>query len=202
MQVPLETIYHGVDRSEWSENFIRRQTDRLERYADDIISCHVTVECPHRHRHTGNPHRVRVEVRLPDHKALVAVAEPDRTQQPPELRTVIRDAFKAMERQVLKANRVRRYDVKTHEEPHGIVVRLFPEAGYGFIKDPLDTEEYYFHRHAVLHDDFERLTVGTEVRFDPEEGEEGPQASTVQIVSKVGPAGDGEQPDVPTGWGS
>jgi cold shock CspA family protein len=38
----------------------------------------------------------------------------------------------------------------------------------------------------VLHDDFERLSVGTEVRFNPQQGEQGPQASSVQIVAKPG----------------
>jgi cold shock CspA family protein len=36
----------------------------------------------------------------------------------------------------------------------------------------------------VLHDDFDRLTVGTEVRFNPEEGEDGTQASSVQVVGR------------------
>jgi hypothetical protein len=38
----------------------------------------------------------------------------------------------------------------------------------------------------VLNNDFERLTVGTEVRYDLEMGEKGPQASSVQIVGKLG----------------
>jgi cold shock CspA family protein len=35
----------------------------------------------------------------------------------------------------------------------------------------------------VLHGDFERLAVGSEVRFAPEEGDKGPQASSVQLVA-------------------
>jgi cold shock CspA family protein len=42
----------------------------------------------------------------------------------------------------------------------------------------------YFHRNSVLHGDFDRLSVGTEVRFSPEDGENGPQASSVQVVGK------------------
>jgi len=37
-----------------------------------------------------------------------------------------------------------------------------------------------------LNDDFDRLEIGTGVRFVEEPGEEGPQASTVQIVDKPG----------------
>jgi hypothetical protein len=36
----------------------------------------------------------------------------------------------------------------------------------------------------LLHDNYDRLAVGTEVRFEEEMGEMGLQASFVQIVSK------------------
>jgi cold shock CspA family protein len=38
----------------------------------------------------------------------------------------------------------------------------------------------------VLHPGFERLEVGTEVRFTEEAGEQGPQASTVAILGTSG----------------
>ena len=57
--------------------------------------------------------------------------------------------------------------------------------------DPLDRSldddrQLYFHSNSVLHIEFERLTVGTEVRFTAEQGEDGPQASGVQVVGKPG----------------
>ncbi|MFN2646410.1 MAG: cold-shock protein, partial [Burkholderiales bacterium] len=79
----------------------------------------------------------------------------------------------------------RRHEQKPHlSEPRGLVEKLFAEEGYGFIRTLEDNRQLYFHRNSVLHDDFGRLTVGTEVRFAPEEGEEGPQASSVQVLSK------------------
>ena len=50
----------------------------------------------------------------------------------------------------------------------------------------VDGRDVYFPEHSVLHGDFERLAVGTEVRFVEREGEQGPQASSVQVVSKPG----------------
>lgn len=186
MQVPAEISYHGVDRSDWSEEFIGRQVERLERYAPDMIACRIAVEQPHRRHHQGRPYHVRVEVTLPGHIDLVATAEPVEVPQTVELRTVIRDAFKAMEKQVKKAAEQRRpYDVKTHDQPMAFVSRVFPADDYGFITTP-EGREIYFHRNAVLHGDYERLTIGTEVRFAEEMGEEGPQATTVQIVDKPG----------------
>ncbi len=83
----------------------------------------------------------------------------------------------------------------------GLVEKLSPD-GYGFIRS-FDNLEVYFHRNSVLHGDFERLTVGTEVRFEPEEGDKGLQASSVQIVAKPGALS--ETPEIrgqgPKDWG-
>lgn len=50
---------------------------------------------------------------------------------------------------------------------------------------------------------FDRLEIGTGVRFFVEQGEQGPQASKVQIVNKlgsrVGKSGE-EQIEPPLGW--
>ncbi|MGO9847760.1 MAG: cold-shock protein [Methylocella sp.] len=54
---------------------------------------------------------------------------------------------------------------------------------YGFIETS-DGREVYFHRNSVLDNAFDRLTVGSEVRFVEEIGQKGPQASTVRLVGK------------------
>jgi cold shock CspA family protein/ribosome-associated translation inhibitor RaiA len=205
MQIPLEISFHGVSRSDWSEAYIREQAARLERFCDNIICCRVAVEQPHHHQHTGNPYRVRIEVRIPPNKDLVATEEPTQVEKESYLQPVIRAAFQAMERQLKEAVERRREAVQTpvsEEQPRALVVRLFREQDYGFIKTP-EGRELYFHKHSVLHDDFERLEIGTEVRFVPEMGEMGPQASTVQIVNKPGARESAESPlrdDIPPGW--
>jgi cold shock CspA family protein len=82
------------------------------------------------------------------------------------------------------------------------VVRIFREDGYGFIKT-LDGEEIYFHRNSVLHDDFDRIEVGTGVRFTATEGDKGLQTTSVEIVDKPGvSAGKADQTliEPPLGW--
>jgi cold shock CspA family protein len=76
--------------------------------------------------------------------------------------------------------------VKQHHDGqlHGIVEKVFDE-GYGFLRALDDGRQVYFHRNSVLHDDFENIAAGTEVRFTPQEGDDGPQASSVQIVGKL-----------------
>jgi len=57
------------------------------------------------------------------------------------------------------------------------------EADYGRIETP-DNRVIYFHRNSVLNDGFDKLDIGSEVRFVEEMGERGPQASTVTPVGK------------------
>lgn len=186
MQVPLEVTFDGISHSQWVEDYIHERADRLDRMCDNLTSCRVVVERAQHHHHTGNPFRARVEVTLPPKKELVADKEGTVGDPHVQLRPVIRKAFEAMEKQVQKQTAKRSGDIKQHHEPRALVARLFPDQNYGFIKSPHDETEYFFHRNAVLHGDFDRLQPGTEVRFEPEMGEEGPQASTVQIINKPG----------------
>jgi cold shock CspA family protein len=63
-----------------------------------------------------------------------------------------------------------------------MVSKLFTEEGYGFLQDTSTGREVYFHRNSVTNDDFERLKVGSGVRFKETTGEMGPQATTVQLL--------------------
>ncbi len=204
MQIPLELNFHEVPRSDWSEALIYERALRLERFADDIISCHVIVSQPHRNQHSGRPFRVSLEVRLPRNRRLAVVEQPVVVEQQSDLRSVIDSAFASMERRLRNTGDERRRDSLTPgaDERRGLVVRLFPHEGYGFLRT-LDGEERFFHRDAVLHDDFERIAVGTEVRFEPSEGDAGPQAGSVQIVNKPGERESEDtrkRDDVPPGW--
>lgn len=202
MQVPLQTTFNDVQRTEWVENYIRERAEQLDRMCNNMISCRVALErSQHSHR-TGNPYRARVEVTLPPKKDLVADKEGTVKDPHVQLRPVISKAFDAMEKQIRKQTALRNNDIKQREQSNALVVRVFEDEGYGFIKSPDDGEEYYFHRNSVLHNDFSRLTEGTEVRFEPEMGDEGPQASTVQVVNKPGARATEEESSVepPADW--
>ena len=45
-------------------------------------------------------------------------------------------------------------------------------------------EDIYFHRNSVLNADFDALEIGMEVRFVAQEGDEGPQVSSVRLIGK------------------
>jgi cold shock CspA family protein len=70
------------------------------------------------------------------------------------------------------------------------------------LKTP-EGREIYMHRHSVLGDDWERLAIGTEVRFAESQGAMGPQTSSVQIVNKPGAllsSAEESLPRPPRGW--
>jgi cold shock CspA family protein len=65
----------------------------------------------------------------------------------------------------------------------GRVARIDASGEFGFI-ETADGREIYFHRNSVLNKAFSRLKPGTAVSFAEEEGEKGPQASTVRLLGK------------------
>jgi cold shock CspA family protein len=61
--------------------------------------------------------------------------------------------------------------------------RFLQKKTTGFIAT-LDEGEIHFHRNSVIDNAFDRLSVGSEVRFAEELGEKGAQASTVYLIGK------------------
>jgi cold shock CspA family protein len=179
MEVPLQIAARDVSLSEVAKTDIRAKAADLDTYYDSITSCRVVVEGPVQHHRKG-PFTVRIDLSVPGAELVV-----DR-QADADLYVAIRDAFDAARRRLEDYARRQRGAVKAHEEaPRARVSKLFPEEGYGFLETP-DGREIYFHRHSVLHPGFDRLEIGAEVRFAEEEGEKGPQASSVAIVGTRG----------------
>jgi len=185
MQTAPEVIFKDVDRSPWVEEYVAERIANLEKFSQEITRCHVTVSQEASSHRKGNRYSVMVEVRLPKHHDLAVKKQKQIVDMQTQLPAVINEAFGAIEKQLKKTTALRRREEKVHNgAPHGTVEKLFGEEGYGFIRTVEDDRQFYFHRNSVLHDDFERLTVGTEVRFTPELGEKGPQASSVQVVAR------------------
>jgi cold shock CspA family protein/ribosome-associated translation inhibitor RaiA len=179
MVIPLEVTFQNLAHSNAIEADVRERVDKLGRFHSHILSCRVVIEAQHRQPATsGSVYHVRVEASVPG--ALIAAH--DEVQQrrfQEDIYVAIRDAFDRARRELEDVGRRQRWYVKTHEEqPRGRVTKLFPDRGYGFLETP-DGLEVYFHKNSVLHHGFEKLAVGSEVRFVEEEGERGPQASTV-----------------------
>jgi len=183
MQLPLEVRFHNLDYSPAVDTAVREAAAKLEKFADQIVSCRVTVEGPHKHHQQGNLFAVRIDVRYAGGE-VVASREPSAHHAHEDVYVAVRDAFKAARRQLQDRMRIRRGAVKPHEqEPHGKVLSIDSERDCGVIVT-LDGREIYFHRNSVLDEGFARLKPGSEVRFNEEQGDKGPQASTVRVIGK------------------
>lgn len=181
IKIPLQLTFRNMPPSEAVEAHIREKAAKLDLFCDRIMSCRVIVEAPHRRHHKGKLYHVRIDMTAPGGELQVN-REPTKHSSHEDVYVAIRDAFDAARRKLQDYTRRQRGAVKLHEAlPHARVVRLFPEEGFGFL-EVADGREIYFHRNSVLDSGFDRLEIGTEVHFVEEQGEKGPQASTVTLV--------------------
>ena len=181
MQLPLQVVFRNMAPSAAVEAAIRERAEKLETFGERIMSCRVAVELHHHRHQQGNLYHVRVDLKLPGEE-IVASREPAEHHAHEDVYVAIRDAFNAVRRQIENHVRRRRGDVKAHATPsHGRVAEIYPD--HGKIETPAG-EFVYFHRNSVVDTDFERLDIGTEVRFVEETGELGPQASTVHVIGR------------------
>lgn len=188
MDVPIEISYHDVRKTDNLDNLVREKAARLDKFHDHITSCSVAVELEQNPHETANMYRVRINLRVPPGHELVVNEKSEQDDQRVGLEAVIRRAFGKMEKQLKTLKEKQHEKVKEHpaQAVQGIVKELHPDEDYGFIQNVEDGRDIYFHRNSVHNDEYDRLEVGTGVRFDHELGDKGFQATFVQIVAKPG----------------
>lgn len=182
MQTPAEIAFRHYEPSDEVRSEIDRQVKRLEKFGPRITSCNIVIEGPGtRHRH-GAQFKADLRVAMPEHKEVVVSRTRGDAHEREHPLVAVREAFNEAIRQIEDATREMRGDVKEHAPPesHGRVAKFLAGEGSGFIETP-DGREIYFHRDAVLDGAFDRMVVGSEVRFVEEEGENGPQARIVRL---------------------
>lgn len=176
MEIPLQITCRDFKLTDAIESEISKRAEKLNKFYDRITRCKVVVELPHHHSHQGILYNVQILMTVPGAE-LVIKRNPHE-----DIYVAIRDSFNAARRKLEDYVRRQRGDIKQHEEPpHGHISALFPEKGYGFITTA-DNQEIYFHKNSILNSEFTRLQVGNKVRYAEEEGEKGPQASSVTVV--------------------
>jgi cold shock CspA family protein len=207
MKIPLQVSFRNMPPSDVIEANIREKAAKLDSFYDRIMACRVIVEAPHRRHHKGKLYHVRIDLTLPGGE-LVVKREPKHVE-PAKLRSpqlsgrelteshepskyaahddvyiAIRDAFNAAGRKLQDYARRQRGTIKAHE-PAALarVTKLFREDGFGFL-ETADGRELYFHKNSVLEPGFDHIELGTQVHYAEEEGEQGPQASTVRLAGK------------------
>ena len=189
MKIPVHITAKGPALAPDQEAMIQASVAGLERYFARLVGCRVVVGVPHR-RPGGEPVEWTFRLFLTVPGGEVAVTRQARAS----FREALEDAFDAARRRLQDYAREMRGDVKLRaEELQGRVSKLLSYEGYGFISAQ-NGDEIYFHRNSVPNAGFDRLEIGTDVRYVAEEGERGAQASTVVPLGHAvhaGPPDDG-----------
>ncbi len=104
-----DITFREIDSSPAVEEAVQRWADRLERIYDRIVSCHVTIERPHRHqRQQSEQFHVSLRVEVPG----AELANTHHTHR--DIYVAIADAFRTARRQLQDFVDVRRGFVKRH----------------------------------------------------------------------------------------
>jgi cold shock CspA family protein len=161
-----------------------KHIEQLESRFGRITACRVVVKGPGDHKRTGGLYGISIHLAIPNSKDVSVGRTPQNDERYADIHFAINDSFKRARRQLQDRVRRLRGQVKHHEPaPAGKVVRIDPSGEFGFI-ETTDGREIYFHKNSVLDAALSRLKVGTAVAYAEEEGEKGPQASTVRLLGK------------------
>jgi cold shock CspA family protein len=198
MLLPVQVTFRNMKEEAGLEQLVQKEAAKLEHFYDRISSCRVVVERPQRAQ-SGKLYHVRIDLGLPSgelvvkhtpslHAALQDV-KTEKSRQEEEAALVhkspqraIHEAFHEMRRQLQDYRRKQEGSVKvSHKMAEGTVKEIFPAEGYGFLVTA-DEHQVYFNQASVLDGHFNRLRIGTRVRFTEQSGEEGPQTSTVKLI--------------------
>lgn len=157
-------------RPEWREEIAARVADLHPGH--DIMHVRVTLT-KHEHRKPDDSHSVLLVVQIPGHTITAG-------KQQATFEEAIHDTFDALRIELERIREKRAsHAVDINAPPErGVVTKLFPAEGYGFIATE-DGTEVYFHRNAVRDMNFEQMD-GMSVSLNIEPGEKGPQATVVQ----------------------
>jgi len=198
MLLPVQVTFRGMKDLTGLEEMVQKEAAKLERFYDRISSCRVVVERPQR-AESSKLYHVRIDLGLPNgelvvkhaptiHGTLQDVKTEDSRQEAESVlvhkspERAIHEAFHEMRRQLQDYSRQQEGSVKSLQKmAEGTVQEIFPDQGYGFLEST-DGRGIYFNQASVLNGHFDRLRVGTPVRFVEEMGDKGPQASTVKVI--------------------
>lgn len=165
MDVPIEIVFHGMQKSEALETLARDRAAELEDIFDHIVSCRIAIEVPHK-KPSGDMRtsRVRVEVSVPN-RSFIAESKPrdeDYTQN--DAYAAVDDAFNKLERQLrdFVDKLSDHHDTRFPTGPNGVVARLDHDNRDGYV-ELTDGREVYFKAKNLSDIDFQDLEEGNEV---------------------------------------
>ena len=111
MQTPLNIVFHDVARSDALVQHVRDKLETLEHLHPKLMSCNVTIEKPHRHKHQGNAFNVRIDLQVSGDEIVV------NRDAHEDAYVALREAFDVAKRLLMQHAQKIRGDVKHHSKP-------------------------------------------------------------------------------------
>ena len=171
----VKVVIRDMPNSQALEEHVRKKAEKLSLYCDRIHLCQVVIEVPQKHKRQGKLFNVRIDITVPGKELVV------NRNLNEDVYVAVRDAFRALIRQLETYDGKRRGNVKNHNHvDRGYIKRLVADENYGFIQG-VDGNEYYFSMTNVAHPHFSQLAVGDVVEFMGMPGSEGFQAHRVTM---------------------
>jgi ribosome-associated translation inhibitor RaiA len=107
-------IFHNIDRSDAVETRAKEMLSKLTQFNHAIMYGSMTIEQPHRHHHQGNVYRVSIRLHLPGEDVIVS-REPEINHAHEDVYVAMRDACRALERQLQDRSRRQRVKTQIHK---------------------------------------------------------------------------------------
>lgn len=164
----------------WKAEIEFRMGSLTQRY-EDLIHGRVTLTKNRHHKKLAKVAEALVVVTLPGRHTMTARKE-DKTFE-----EAIRSAFRAVSIELRKYREKRaQTEVRLPPVPpyRGVICKRFSRKRYGFILKE-GGDEVYFHANALQGLTFKQLEDGTEVVFNLEQGDNGPQATVVTLPPPI-----------------
>lgn len=107
-------IFHNVERSDAVETRAKEMLLKLMKFNHAIMHGSMTIEHPHRHHHQGNLYRISIRLHLPGEDVIVS-RDPEVNHAHEDVYVAMRDACRAVERQLLDRSRRQRVKAQIHK---------------------------------------------------------------------------------------
>lgn len=111
----LQITFRELDPSDALRAYVEKRAAKLDRFAKNIVGCHVTIEAPSKHHRQGGHFQVRIEMTFGGQALVIGKDAPGKHARE-DAHAAIDDAFgdaeRALDDLVAKARRTGRESVR------------------------------------------------------------------------------------------
>lgn len=186
METLPEIDFQGLEPSPAVRASIDARIERFEKRYGRITACRLVVKGPGARHQTGGLYEINIHLVLPGGREIAVERTPHLDERFADFDFALNNAFKRARRRLQDQVRRMQGQARSHQKQLGVIRRLMAEDGYGFLEGG-DGREIYFHRNSVTGDGFGGLKIGDRVSFSTEDGDAGPQATSVKRLGEREP---------------